>query len=64
MKDTTKEILNESLAALDAQRLPACKGRDSYRVARHVRRMASFSTYLLAKRHADKLVKDFCKSPL
>jgi hypothetical protein len=23
MKDTTKEILNESLAALDAQRLPA-----------------------------------------
>ena len=38
-----------------------CKGRDSYRVAWQVagqRRMASFASYSLAKRHADKLVKD------
>ena len=38
-----------------------CKGRDSYRVAWQVagqRRMASFPSYSLAKRHADKLVKD------
>ncbi len=38
-----------------------CKGRDSYRVAWQVagqRRMASFASYSLAKRHADALVKD------
>jgi len=38
-----------------------CKGRDSYRVAWQVagqRRMASFPSYSLAKRHADALVKD------
>jgi integrase len=37
------------------------KGRDSYRVAWQVagrRRMASFPSYSLAKRHADALVKD------
>ena len=37
------------------------KGRDSYRVAWRVagqRRMASFASYSLAKRHADKLAKD------
>ncbi len=41
-----------------------CKGRDSYRVAWQVagqRRMASFPTYSLAKRHADGLVKDLAK---
>ena len=40
------------------------KGRDSYRVAWHVagqRRMASFPSYSLAKRHADALVKDLAK---
>ncbi|MGO9477299.1 MAG: tyrosine-type recombinase/integrase [Limisphaerales bacterium] len=40
------------------------KGRDSYRVAWHVagqRRMASFPSYSLAKRHADGLVKDLAK---
>jgi integrase len=41
-----------------------CKGRDSYRVAWQVagqRRMASFASYSLAKRHADGLVKDLSK---
>ena len=41
-----------------------CKGRDSYRVAWQVagqRRMASFPSYSLAKRHADGLVKDLAK---
>ena len=41
-----------------------CKGRDSYRVAWQVagqRRMASFPSYSLAKRHADELVKDLAK---
>jgi len=41
-----------------------CKGRGSYRVAWHVagqRRMASFPSYSLAKRHADGLVKDLAK---
>lgn len=41
-----------------------CKGRDSYRVAWQVagqRRMASFASYSLAKRHADGLVKDLAK---
>ena len=41
-----------------------CKGRDSYRVAWQVagqRHMASFPSYSLAKRHADKLVKDLAK---
>ncbi|HTX20492.1 MAG TPA: hypothetical protein VMD27_01340 [Candidatus Aquilonibacter sp.] len=41
-----------------------CKGRDSYRVAWQVagqRRMASFPSYSLAKRHADGLVKDLSK---
>ena len=40
------------------------KGRDSYRVAWQVagqRRMASFASYSLAKRHADGLVKDLAK---
>jgi len=40
------------------------KGRDSYRVAWHVagqRRMASFPSYSLAKRHADGLVKALAK---
>jgi hypothetical protein len=40
------------------------KGRDSYRVAWQVagqRRMASFASYSLAKRHADGLVKDLSK---
>src|ERR1035438_8093571 len=40
------------------------KGRDSYRVAWQVagqRRMASFPSYSLAKRHADGLVKDLAK---
>jgi integrase len=40
------------------------KGRDSYRVAWHIagkRRMASFPSYSLAKRHADALVKDLAK---
>jgi integrase len=41
-----------------------CKGRDSYRVAWQVagqRRMASFPSYSLAKRHADGLVKELAK---
>ncbi len=41
-----------------------CKGRESYRVAWQVagqRRMASFPSYSLAKRHADALVKDLAK---
>ena len=41
-----------------------CKGRASYRVAWQVagqRRMASFASYSLAKRHADGLVKDLSK---
>jgi integrase len=41
-----------------------CKGRESYRVAWQVagqRRMASFPSYSLAKRHADALVKDLSK---
>ncbi len=41
-----------------------CKGRDSYRVAWQVagqRRMASFQTYSLAKKYADKLVEDLHK---
>jgi integrase len=41
-----------------------CKGRCSYRVAWNVagqRRMASFPSYSLAKRHADGLVKDLAK---
>ncbi|MGD0253641.1 MAG: hypothetical protein ABSC01_13200 [Verrucomicrobiota bacterium] len=41
-----------------------CKGRDSYRVAWQVagqRRMASFPSYSLAKRHADGLVKDLAR---
>jgi integrase len=41
-----------------------CEGRDSYRVAWQVagqRRMASFPSYSLAKRHADGLVKDLAK---
>jgi len=40
------------------------KGRDSYRVAWQVagkRRMASFPSYSLAKRHADGLVRDLAK---
>jgi len=41
-----------------------CKGRDSYRVAWQVagqRRMASFPSYSLAKRHADALARDLAK---
>ena len=41
-----------------------CKGRESYRVAWQVagqRRMASFPSYSLAKRHAEALVKDLSK---
>jgi integrase len=41
-----------------------CKGQDAYRVAWYVagqRRMASFPSYSLAKKHADGLVRDLAK---